>query len=67
MRRGCRTSDVLYAHNIMAGYSRTFDLVLGCITRNEFDAQPVSALAAQINSFSGFTMSTFEPVMGSND
>ena len=46
----------------MAGYSRT--LVLGCKTRNEFDAQPVSALSAQIDSFSGVTMSTFEPVTG---
>ena len=55
---------MLYAHNIMAGYSRTFDLVLGCKTRNEFDAQPVSALYAQIDSFSGVTMSTFEPVTG---
>ena len=46
----------------MAGYSRT--LVLGCKTRNEFVAQPVSALSAQIDSFSGVTMSTFEPVTG---
>ena len=42
----------------MAGYSIT------CKTRNEFDAQPVSALSAQIDSFSGSTMSTFEPVTG---
>ena len=38
MWRGCRTSDLFYAHNIMAGNSRTFDLILGCKTRNEFDA-----------------------------
>ena len=44
---GCRISDLLYAHNIMAGYSRTFDLILGCKTRNEFDAQPFSALSAK--------------------
>ena len=44
----------------MAGYSIT------CKTRNEFDARPVSALSAQIDSFSGVrpTMSTFEPVTG---
>ena len=46
----------------MAGYSRTFDLVLRCKTRNVFDAQSVSALSAQIDSFSGVAMSTFEPV-----
>ena len=48
----------------MDGYSRTVDLVLGCKTRNEFDAQPVSALYAQIDSFSDVTMSTFKPVTG---
>ena len=37
----------------MAGYSRTFDLVLRCKTRNVFDAQSVSALSAQIDSLSG--------------
>ena len=62
-----QTSDVLYAHNIMAGNSRTFDQILGCKIRNEFDAQPVSALSAQIDSFSGVTLSTFEAVTGSND
>ena len=58
---------MLYAHNIMAGNSRTFDLILGCKTRNEFDAQPVSALSAQIDSFSGVTLYTFEPVTVGND
>ena len=53
---------MLYAHNIMAGNSRTFDQILGCKTRNEFDAQPVSALSAQIDSFSGVTLSTFEAI-----
>ena len=67
MWRGCRTSDLLYAHNIMAGNSRNFDLILGCKTRNEFDAQPISALSAQIDSFCGVTLSTFEPVTGGND
>ena len=62
----CRASDVLYAHNIMAGNSRTLDQILGCKTRNEFDAQPVSELSAQIDSFSGVTLSTFELVTGSN-
>ena len=51
----------------MAGNSRTFDQILGCKTRNEFDAQPISALSAQIDSLSGVTLSTFEAVTGSND
>ena len=46
----------------MAGYSIT------CKTRNEFDARPVSALSAQIDSFSCVRptrpMSAFEPVTG---
>ena len=51
----------------MAGNSRTFDQILGCKSRNEFDAQPVSALSVQIDSFSGVSLSTFEAVTGSND
>ena len=32
------------------------------IIRNELDSQTVSALPAQTDSFSGITLSTFEPV-----
>ena len=49
---GCRISDLLYAHNIMAGYSRTFDDRTGWgLTKLEMSLTPCLFLRYLPNRF----------------